>query len=547
MNGKRSIAAILLLSGTLIGLSSSPSTARTSAQQPSGGVDTSWMEAVRSSMGLPAVPPLDGVNVGNILLSKSESIVFSQYVESLAATREEVRSKIEQRNDVIGVAASPLINAPKLLVLLSSDAVGTALAPEFSKIAGVSVETKLASVTKQQYLTAARIMEIANLSAEARDTSSGIASELGKPTNDDLARGNNIFMALKSKDLSIDKIVLNSTTTQIAVHIRHFRLAPQKPESLSQVFPEVPADNSATISAEQVVAQVRPDELDTAKEVLRVVSIDANLPSDMFTVQAASSQKKVSAPPRDDINDSPHGGKVAWGGQPGWLDDCSSGPVVEETNNNARISVLVAAHCWNSGYRTQIGYVLSDPISIRCQDCTPGVDVSLVRHDLPSYANGFGPAWFVHQDPGGTTYYDRQLGSYDPYNGQPLICVEGASGQKRFPASGSGLSTSTACGNAAGVDGNQYRLIQMYGGTPNAICGGDSGSMVRMPDPNAGGSQVTGLLIYGSTPGGPAPGAQFVNGTIDCFTSDLVGVASFWRIHNYLQDAHGLSVWIRSY
>jgi hypothetical protein len=280
-----------------------------------------------------------------------------------------------------------------------------------------------------------------------------------------------------------------------------------------------------------------------------------NQSSDMVRVRLGTEQrKKLFAPPRPSTVDNPRGGKAINGGA------CTTGPTVQR---GVVVSILTAGHCAFDGNQLQIGgptFQIGNTnatTQLSCDRCiTPsqydpnwwwgqGVDVALLNFPQTSanYPNGWdGPAWFVHQNPANQSFYDRQLGSTDPYTGQHLVCIEGASLFKLPPAGGGQF---TSCGMSAGVTADDFRATTMYPGNP--LCGGDSGALTRIPSP-PNGSFVTGILS--STDGGIGN----VYGSSQCEVSAGNGsnyltayISSFWKIHNYLQAYHGIQLWVRTW
>jgi hypothetical protein len=275
--------------------------------------------------------------------------------------------------------------------------------------------------------------------------------------------------------------------------------------------------------------------------------------------------KQAAAPARGSVADMARGGKEIANPQ----DDeafCTSGPVV--TDGSQPPYLLTAGHCVTlADTKATVDPALSvlrvgnqyASVLLACDECVAagqpfwplnnpptwwwgiGVDVAAMFYGAPNppTQNGFGPSRFVSFF--GSTFYDQQLGSADPYNGQQMVCVEGASAFKRPPNYATNVQ-GAYCGTADGVSSDDFRQIALWAG--GVACGGDSGAITTLPGFGSG-SWVTGVLSASDE-------MEIWNNNPQCDLStggpdSRVYISSFWKIHHYLLNYHGTTAWVLTY
>ncbi len=292
-------------------------------------------------------------------------------------------------------------------------------------------------------------------------------------------------------------------------------------------------------------------------------------------VPGSAPKKKQAAPGRPSGADMARGGKEVRNPGDPVSGFCTTGPTV--TSGYAAESILTAGHCVMPGSGTeanaygnpwpvQIGSVPAQ-MTIACNDCVAappppwgtftianaprwfwgqGVDFAMLFYGSNATQNGSGRHYFLEQNGSGQRFYKNQQGSADIFNGQQLVCFEGAStsrGLDNAPANPTSYWYKTSFGTAAGVDAADYRTITLYWGDVN--CGGDSGSLTHAS------GWVAGLMVYGSG------GIQAPIGPGNCETSGPIstpygtaivnataGVSSFWKIHQYMIHYRGVTPWV---
>ena len=175
---------------------------------------------------------------------------------------------------------------------------------------------------------------------------------------------------------------------------------------------------------------------------------------------------------------------------------CTSGPIVFDQNSGQRY-VMTAGHCQTAGSQASAdaaGVVGSYVVNSRCDYCAWGVDAVLFA--IPSWTasnqfiwqpNGWWDGSIQQQ---GQTYLDLMIGATPAASGMNWVCLEGSSPDK-YSSNQPGVDARSTCGISFGRDGTGMREVHLY--DDNAICGGDSGGLVRRPT-GYGGSWTLGLV-----------------------------------------------------
>jgi hypothetical protein len=444
------------------------------------------------------------VFIASIELSTLEAKQYANYValiEKNSSTLDEIRDS----KSVLAMTLGSSIPIPVVRIVYSSD-----------------VDTKLSSLLEKK-LTGLRVeTEIGPVTRELRDRV-----------------WNEIRAELLNRDFKSSVIQTNPDFAESAIDLVERSVAGRV------------VDAQLGIGDWRPILIIDGDDIDKATLALRGLSwLSSPNGTSLVSLRIGKERvKMLPAPPRPSNADNPRGGKAI---SDGVADFCTMGPTVQESGV---VSVITAGHCLGVGNAPILGNTQGQTV-ISCDRCVPnngsgpnvwwgiGVDVALVRFPQSSagYPNGWdGPAWYIWQDFNNQPYYDRQLGSTDPYAGQHYVCIEGAS-RFKLPANGGG-GQFTSCGISAGVSYDDFRLIAMYPGHP--VCGGDSGALVRIPSP-PNGSFVTGIL---SATGGGAPTyqQQCRVSLADGSNFQTAYISSFWKIHQYLSVYHGIDAWVRSW
>jgi hypothetical protein len=276
---------------------------------------------------------------------------------------------------------------------------------------------------------------------------------------------------------------------------------------------------------------------------------------ELFTISVGQPRtKRQAAPDRASISDMARGGKEMRA-LPNGDGVCTSGPVV---TSNSDVVILTAGHCTDAdALGTGLAGIGSTPalLDLSCDRCvTPGpdgwplndppiwwwgigVDVALYlpTWPTPAFANGAGRSQYLTQF--GSPSFSQQLGSTDPYNGQQMVCIEGASSSKRPPSFSSPAGQNTHCGWSDGVFFDDFRSVVLWNGSVS--CGGDSGAVTTV------GGYVTGVFSasHGGEDWNNDPNCDI--STADSPIDTVIG--SFWKIHQYLYHYHGITSWVLTY
>ena len=225
---------------------------------------------------------------------------------------------------------------------------------------------------------------------------------------------------------------------------------------------------------------------------------------------------------------------------------------------------MSAGHCYDG---TEPPLSPSSPASVSGASVTIGgsCNVSTAPLCAPSYTYGgidasvwtmnsgvSATGWFVHQAPApppfsqavqGTAYTDLTINSLDLNNGDPMICIEGASTNKYDSA----VSATSACGIAGGFTGAGFQILQMY--PYNPVCRGDSGGYIRHPT-GYGGSYNAGHFRAVSATEVPESLGCWMR-TVGPFGTQSPAlhaqINTFWKTHLWFQSISGRLLWTKTW
>jgi hypothetical protein len=549
MKKKFSIGVLLALTGPLV--------LQNQSQAQVEKIISRDEQHTRESLGFSSIPDGEIVRrVGPVSMTKIEAAHFDRY-SKVAAEASRIKPEVDSHPDLLNAFLLPDITVPTVRLTASQGALSGLkdwAVRTFPFVKTEVVEGPVSRAARDQFWNQAR--------AEVVFRNQPPSEEY--PKLDEISFP--VLQAFAKQGFYVEDVRLGGEDWRVQVVVSS--VDTRKPETLGDPKEWGPR-------ADEVIRSIEGANADG-------VSLAVAMPG-------SAPKKMQTAPGRPSGADMARGGKEIRNPGDPLSGYCTTGPVVTSTGFPAGVpageSIISAGHCFtptdSNGdplpgtesiipgnlRNVQIGS-LAAQMTIACNDCVAappppwgtftvanaprwfwgqGVDFGMMFYGSNPTQNGSGRHYFLEQNGSGQRFYKNQQGSADIFNGQQLVCFEGAStsrGLDNSPANQTSYWYKTSCGTAAGVDAADYRTITLYWG--DVICGGDSGSLTHAS------GWVAGIVSYRSF------GIQAPIGPGNCVTSGpistpygttvvnaTVGVSSFWKIHQYMfHYRQGVRTWV---